>query len=189
MNLLWIYIWINPFQLHDVIYCFFNSIRVNIYWCLQPLKRGFKHILIPTETITQQKLTEVNLIPESFCIKSPEDPTQPLYISFQIIQPFWLVSEHLPCKIWSPFTLLVSLSHFCGGCQWRWSKASMQIKKQLQTIHLTTLELTAFLCHSLSQHAAVPQQNILSFLSYVIAIYRNAPRSSVFKNQNAIWKF
>lgn len=31
INLLWIYIWINPFQLHDVIYCFFNSIRVNIY--------------------------------------------------------------------------------------------------------------------------------------------------------------
>lgn len=31
MNLLWIYIWINPFQLHDVIYSFFNSIRVNTY--------------------------------------------------------------------------------------------------------------------------------------------------------------
>lgn len=44
MNLLWIYIWINPFQLHDVLYRFFNSIRVNIYWCLQPLKIGFKHI-------------------------------------------------------------------------------------------------------------------------------------------------
>lgn len=44
MNLLWIYIWVNLFQLHDVIYSFFNSIRVNTYWSLQTLKRGFKHI-------------------------------------------------------------------------------------------------------------------------------------------------
>lgn len=51
MNLLWIYIWINPFQLHDVIYRFFNSIRVNIYWCLQPLKWSFKHMLILTEVV------------------------------------------------------------------------------------------------------------------------------------------
>lgn len=110
MNLLWIYIWIYPFQLHDVIYRFFNSIRVNIYWCLQPLKRGFKHKLIPTEAITQQKLTVVNLIPESFCIKNPEVPTQHLYLSFPIIQPFWLVSEPLPCKNLSPCALIVSLS-------------------------------------------------------------------------------
>jgi len=53
MNLLWVYIWINPFQLHDVIYSFFNSIRVNTYRSLQTLKRGFKHILIPMEAIIQ----------------------------------------------------------------------------------------------------------------------------------------
>lgn len=184
MNLLWIYIWINPFQLHDVIYRFFNSIRVNIYWCLQPLKIGFKHILIPIEAVTQQKLTMLGLIPESFYIKSPEDPTQHMCICFQTIQPYWLISEHLPRKNSSLFTLAVSLLHFCGSCQWRWSKASVQIKKQLQTIPLITSELLAFIWHSLSQHVAVTQQNILSFLSHIIAICRNAPGSSVFKRFN-----
>lgn len=180
MNLLWIYIWINPFQLHDVIYRFFNSIRVNIYWCLQPLKWSFKHVLILTEV--------VNLIPESFCIKSPEDPTEHMYISFQVIQLYQLVSEHLPCRNSSPCSLVVSLLHFCGSCQWRWSKASVQTKKKLQTIHLITPEFPAFIWHSFMHPVAVTQQNILSFLSHVISICRNAPEGSVFKNQHAIWK-
>lgn len=131
----------------------------------------------------------LNLIPESFYIKSPEDPTQHMCVSFQTIQPYWLISEHLPSKNLSLLALVVSLLHFCGSCQWRWSKASVQIKKQLQTIPLITLEFLAFIWHSLSPHVAVTQQSILSFLSHIIAICRNAPGSSVFKNQHAIWKF
>lgn len=179
MNLLWIYIWINPFQLHDVIYRFFNSIRVNIYWCLQPLKWSFKHV---------SSYRSGKFDAESFFIKSQEDPTEHMYISFQVIQLYQLVSEHLPCRNSSPFTLGVSLLHFCGSCQWRWSKASVQIKKQLHTIHLITPEFPAFISHSFIQHVAVIQQNILSFLSRVISTYRNAPEGSVLKNQHAIWK-
>lgn len=41
--LLWIYVRVNSFQFHDVIYSFFNSIRVNAHWCLQQLK---KHVSV-----------------------------------------------------------------------------------------------------------------------------------------------